>query len=186
MFKDAPDLLAEFKKFLPNAIPASPGPNGMAPLPQTGLGYAGPPYPPDDSPPNHAAKKPPPSKRNRKRVPEKEATPVPPPKPVPSRVCVISSNSSDHFDERLCSKRRKSNIPIIKTLKQLPFRTMPTVLILLPSTAMVKRALRIFPNRDSHIPVKCKIFQTTRMPSSSYFSIEQKRPSRVARITKIF
>ncbi|KAF9483550.1 PAH2 domain-containing protein [Pholiota conissans] len=50
LFKDAPDLLAEFKKFLPDVIPASPGHNGMAPFPH---GYTGPGYPPEESsPPN--------------------------------------------------------------------------------------------------------------------------------------
>lgn len=110
LFKDAPDLLAEFKKFLPNAIPASPGPNGMAPLPQTGLGYAGTTYAPDDSPPNHAAKKPP-SKRSRKRVPEKEATPVPPPKPVPSRVRIFLFIWSGCSDSRPAAGEESQTYP---------------------------------------------------------------------------
>ncbi|KAF8971663.1 hypothetical protein BDZ97DRAFT_1135733 [Flammula alnicola] len=82
LFKDAPDLLAEFKDFLPEAIPADVGLGDIAIVQQLGPG----PYAQEESsPPSLPAKKPPPSKRSRKRAPEKEPTPVPPPKPVPSR-----------------------------------------------------------------------------------------------------
>lgn len=85
LFKDAPDLLAEFKDFLPEAVP--PGMGGVAILPQPPNASWG---PGESSPPSMPAKKPAATnKRNRKR-PEKEATPVPPPKPVAtaSRVCL--------------------------------------------------------------------------------------------------
>lgn len=84
MFKDAPDLLSEFKDFLPDAVPASIGPGGVPLIPQPTGG------PWESSPPNVPAKKSTQaSKRSRKRVPEKDPTPVLPSKPVPSRVCTI-------------------------------------------------------------------------------------------------
>ncbi|KAF8910078.1 hypothetical protein CPB84DRAFT_1673093 [Gymnopilus junonius] len=81
LFKDAPDLLAEFKDFLPDAVPG--GANAVPMMPQPGPASWG---PGESSPPNIPAKKPSQApKRNRKRPPEKDTTPVPPPKQVPSR-----------------------------------------------------------------------------------------------------
>ena len=82
LFKDAPDLLSEFKDFLPDAVPANIGPGvPILPLPAGG--------PWESSPPNVSAKKSTQaSKRNKKRVPEKDPTPVLPAKPAPSRVCI--------------------------------------------------------------------------------------------------
>ncbi|KAH9486320.1 Transcriptional regulatory protein SIN3 [Psilocybe cubensis] len=83
LFKDAPDLLAEFKDFLPEAMPGSMGPNGVHIMPQSSTTSWG---PGESSPPHTQVKKPTQApKRSRKRVPEKEATPVPPSKPAPSR-----------------------------------------------------------------------------------------------------
>jgi paired amphipathic helix protein Sin3a len=80
LFKDAPDLLSEFKDFLPDAVPANIGPGGVSILPLAGLW--------ESSPPNASGKKfSQASKRNRKRVPEKDSTPVLPAKAIPSRVC---------------------------------------------------------------------------------------------------
>ena len=82
MFKDAPDLLSEFKDFLPDAVPANIGPGGgVLIMPQpTGRPW-------ESSPPNVPAKKSTQSsRRNRKRV-EKDLTPVLHAKSVPSRVC---------------------------------------------------------------------------------------------------
>ncbi|KAJ3492184.1 hypothetical protein NLJ89_g11268 [Agrocybe chaxingu] len=80
LFKDAPDLLAEFRDFLPDAVPG--GVSGPPMMPQPGPGVWGQGEP---SPPNVAKKPVQTNKRSRKRVPEKEATPVPLPKPVTSR-----------------------------------------------------------------------------------------------------
>ncbi|KAF9567836.1 hypothetical protein CPC08DRAFT_680594 [Agrocybe pediades] len=80
LFKDAPDLLAEFKDFLPEAVPVGMGP-GVAILPQPPTWGIG-----ESSPPSAPAKKPTQAaKRSRKRVPEPEPIPVPPPKAAPSR-----------------------------------------------------------------------------------------------------
>lgn len=84
LFKDAPDLLAEFKVFLGEVSGPQSGP---VILPQPS-GGASPWIPPDNtaSSPAVAAKKPQSSKR-KKRVMDKEPTPVPQTKPAPpSRV----------------------------------------------------------------------------------------------------
>ncbi|KXN88887.1 Paired amphipathic helix protein pst1 [Leucoagaricus sp. SymC.cos] len=81
LFKDAPDLLAEFKVFLGEV--AGP-PNGVVILPQPS-GGASPWLPPDNSassPAASGAKKPQSSKR-KKRPTEKETTPVPQSRPPP-------------------------------------------------------------------------------------------------------
>ncbi|KAF9469764.1 histone deacetylase complex, SIN3 component [Collybia nuda] len=89
LFKDAPDLLAEFKDFLPEAVGAGSGQSGVVILPQP-LGPAqqwAQPEPPNSSPaekPMPQKKAPPPSRR-KKRVAEKDPTPVPPAKIAPSR-----------------------------------------------------------------------------------------------------
>ncbi|KAF8167408.1 hypothetical protein B0H34DRAFT_644805 [Crassisporium funariophilum] len=84
LFKDAPDLLAEFKDFLPEAVPGHISSSGVPILPQPAGGPSW--APAEASPPSAPAKKPaPPSKRSRKRAPEKDTTPVPPAKPPPSR-----------------------------------------------------------------------------------------------------
>ncbi|RDB29628.1 Paired amphipathic helix protein pst1 [Hypsizygus marmoreus] len=87
LFKDAPDLLAEFKDFLPDAGPAVSGQPGPAILPQP-LASSSPAtwsQPEAASPVDKGTKKvAAPSKRKR-RVVEKEVTPVPPAKPAPSR-----------------------------------------------------------------------------------------------------
>ena len=82
LFKDAPDLLSEFKDFLPDAVPANIGPGGIPIMPQVSGGSW------ESSPPNVSGNKSTQaSKRNRKRVPEKDPTPVLPAKSIPSRVC---------------------------------------------------------------------------------------------------
>jgi len=88
LFKDSPDLLAEFKDFFSEAVPgAVPGHGGIAILPQPVPGSSwgqG-----ELSPPNAPAKKPQANKRTRKRPPEKDTTPVPLPKPLPQRVSLF-------------------------------------------------------------------------------------------------
>ena len=89
LFVDAPDLLAEFKDFLPDAVP--PGVGGPIP-PINAQPVAGPSsWPQGESPPSSQAKKVQAgSKRTRKPPrPEKESTPVPPQRPLASssRVC---------------------------------------------------------------------------------------------------
>ncbi|KAG6849975.1 hypothetical protein H0H93_002977 [Arthromyces matolae] len=88
LFKDAPDLLAEFKDFLPDATPAQN--QGLAVSPQ--------PIPPiqnsttwtapetqSSSPAEKPVKKPSVPSKRKKRGAEKEPTPVPSTKPGPSR-----------------------------------------------------------------------------------------------------
>lgn len=82
LFKDAPDLLSEFKVFLGEVV----GPqNGVVILPQPS-GGASPWLPPDNSTssPAVASAKKPQSAKRKKRVVEKEPTPVPQAKAVPS------------------------------------------------------------------------------------------------------
>lgn len=87
LFKDAPDLLSEFKVFLGEVI-GGPAQSGPVLLPQPGGGGGGtspwlPPANTASSPGVAPAKKPQSSKR-KKRFMEKEPTPVPPAKPVVS------------------------------------------------------------------------------------------------------
>lgn len=94
LFKDAPDLLAEFKVFL-GEVAGPRNENGIVILPQPSGGGASPWIPPDNtasSPAVASAKKPPSSKR-KKRAMEKEPTPVPQIKPAPSRVSVLLYNN---------------------------------------------------------------------------------------------
>ena len=86
LFKDAPELLAEFKDFLPEIAgqPAPSGVVGILPQPSGGPGIAGSSPWGVDSDRDKVSKKPiaPLNKRRRKPV-EKDTTPVPPP-PKPS------------------------------------------------------------------------------------------------------
>ncbi|KAJ3857305.1 hypothetical protein EV368DRAFT_71125 [Lentinula lateritia] len=90
LFKDAPDLLAEFKDFLPEITGGIPHPgNAMLP-PPSGAGPSSQPWsnPNDSAPvsPEKVSKKPvAPGVKRKKRVMEKEPTPAPPSKPAPSR-----------------------------------------------------------------------------------------------------
>ena len=89
LFKDAHDLLAEFKDFLPEASLAFAAPGGIASiLPQPPLGPGIPPQWPDMDK-DKIGKKPvvAPPKRRRKG-PEKDTTPVPPSRATVSRVRV--------------------------------------------------------------------------------------------------
>ncbi|KAF8640768.1 hypothetical protein AX17_000418 [Amanita inopinata Kibby_2008] len=82
LFKDAPELLAEFKDFLPEAASAAPGQNNVVILPQPG-GPLGPatgwnqqdmPAPSPAAVPNKKAVQ---AAKRRKRPAEKDATPAP-------------------------------------------------------------------------------------------------------------
>jgi paired amphipathic helix protein Sin3a len=75
LFKDAPDLIVEFKNFLPDAVP--PGQEAMIPMGSWPQPQQPQPLPPSPQPAKKAA----PVKR-KKRVLEKEPTPVPPPQAV--------------------------------------------------------------------------------------------------------
>jgi paired amphipathic helix protein Sin3a len=97
LFKDAPDLLLEFKDFLPDAVSAGAGPSGLSILPHP-PGGTGPPSVPwsqpeasNSSPAEKAAKKPAQPLKRKKRVPEQESTPVPPAKTASSRVTTSRS-----------------------------------------------------------------------------------------------
>ncbi|KAF8625181.1 hypothetical protein AX15_005490 [Amanita polypyramis BW_CC] len=80
LFKDSPELLAEFRDFLPDAASALPGSNGVVILPQPG-GHLGPAsgWTQQDMPVpgSSLAKKPAPAARRRKRPAEKDITPAP-------------------------------------------------------------------------------------------------------------
>jgi paired amphipathic helix protein Sin3a len=91
LFAEAPDLLAEFKDFLPEAVP--PGVGMSIPIvPQPIAGPSS--WPQGESPPNSQTKRiQTGNKRSRKPPrPEKESTPVPSQRPLASssRVCQIS------------------------------------------------------------------------------------------------
>ena len=92
LFKDAPDLLSEFKDFLPEASMAFAAPGGVASiLPQSALGPGIPPQW-SDMDKDKVGKKPvvaPPKKR--RKAPEKDTTPVPPSRSIVSRVRVVVS-----------------------------------------------------------------------------------------------
>ncbi|KAJ3763150.1 hypothetical protein EV360DRAFT_92032 [Lentinula raphanica] len=90
LFKDAPDLLAEFKDFLPEVTGGLPHPGNGVPMGMpSGSGPTSQPWnnPNDSGSPEKAPKKTVNSgAKRKKRVSEKEPTPAPPPpKPVPSR-----------------------------------------------------------------------------------------------------
>ncbi|KAG7452216.1 uncharacterized protein BT62DRAFT_926424 [Guyanagaster necrorhizus] len=88
LFKDAPDLLAEFKDFLPEVVPPQ---NGMVIVPQPSgsqtMSASQAWNPPDSSSssPDKAVKKPGQPLKRKKRAVEKDTTPVPPTKVVPTR-----------------------------------------------------------------------------------------------------
>jgi paired amphipathic helix protein Sin3a len=91
LFKNAPDLLGEFKGFLPDAgglsVPVG-GAIGIPPLPVGASGSVGPTWSQQDIPstgPDRSKKSTTASKRKR-RVVEKETTPVPAPRTTSSRV----------------------------------------------------------------------------------------------------
>ena len=97
LFKDAPDLLLEFKDFLPDAVSAGTGQSGLSILPHPPGGTVPPSVPwsqPETlntSPAEKSAKKPAQALKRKKRIPEKESTPVPPAKAAPSRVTTSRS-----------------------------------------------------------------------------------------------
>lgn len=95
LFKDAPELLAEFKDFLPEAV-ASGQNQSLTILPQpvaTGSASAtwAAPENQSSSPGEKTVKKPAIPSKRKKRVAEKEPTPVPPAKSAPNRVCILCS-----------------------------------------------------------------------------------------------
>lgn len=82
----------EFKDFLPDAVSAGAGQSGLPILPQP-PGGAGPssvpwsqPEASNSSPAEKSTKKAAQPLKRKKRIPEKESTPVPPTKAAPSRV----------------------------------------------------------------------------------------------------
>jgi len=79
LFKDAPDLLEEFKDFLPEALSTQLPPSGLVGLTSQQNGSWNP--PPDTQQPEKPAKS---VNRRKKRAAEKEV----PTKAAPSRVCV--------------------------------------------------------------------------------------------------
>ncbi|KAF9055963.1 hypothetical protein BJ165DRAFT_1429814 [Panaeolus papilionaceus] len=79
LFKDAPELLAEFQDFLPEAVPhMGPGMSIMPPHTTPGGVWSQ----SENSPPMKKAAQTQSSRRSRKRAPEKDPTPVPTSKPL--------------------------------------------------------------------------------------------------------
>lgn len=129
LFKDAPDLLGEFKDFLPEAVPGV-AQNGVVILPQP---VAPPPMPwTPDLPPatlnldSKTAKKPIPPLKRKKRPAEKDPTPVPPTKIAPSRVRVKDTSSPQKLIAFIFMiyRRKNPNILISSTLIRLHSRHM--------------------------------------------------------------
>ena len=87
LFRDAPELLAEFKDFLPEAASAIPGQTGVVILPQSHLGAASGWSQQDVSIPSSSlSKKPLAATKRRKRPAEKDTTPAPSDKLTQNRV----------------------------------------------------------------------------------------------------
>lgn len=87
LFKDAPDLLAEFKDFLPEVAGGLPNPGHLSNHSNMLSSSANYGDAATSGSPDKGTKKASNSAKRKKR-PEKEPTPVPPPsKPAPSRVC---------------------------------------------------------------------------------------------------
>ncbi|KAG5647682.1 hypothetical protein DXG03_008405 [Asterophora parasitica] len=90
LFKDAPDLLAEFKDFLPEAVPGGVGQGPVIlPQPVVGPGLPAPAWTQPEvqlsSPADKGTKRVAVPSKRKKRVAEKEPTPVPIAKAAPSR-----------------------------------------------------------------------------------------------------
>ena len=122
LFADAPDLLAEFKDFLPEAVP--PGMSG--PVVQSIPGSSS--WPQGESPPSSQTKKiQVGNKRSRKPArPEKDTTPVPSQRSLanPSRVCLILLVDPSHDTLMLSrfSKPRKLSSTTPKMIPRSGFR----------------------------------------------------------------
>lgn len=124
LFKDAPDLLSEFKDFLPEITgPSAPsGVVGIVPQPPGGPGVSGPSWSQTDNA-NAASKKPlPPLKRRRKPV-EKDTTPVPPAKASANRVRHKSFCSNESLLIVCLFNRLKERNIITKVTRR---RSLPT------------------------------------------------------------
>ena len=94
LFKDAPDLLSEFKNFLPDASGSGnggPGVVGILPQPTGGPGASAPSWGQPDISSDKAVKKFSSSSKRRRRPPEKESMPVPSSRTAPSRVRIDPS-----------------------------------------------------------------------------------------------
>ena len=106
LFKDAPDLMDEFKDFLPEAVPPihPPGVVGILPQPTTGPGMPGSFAPPE--PPAAEKSTKPQNKRSRKRP-----DPAPPPKAAGGRVSVRAAMSESDMDLRTHVRPRNGRRP---------------------------------------------------------------------------
>ncbi|PPQ64081.1 hypothetical protein CVT24_008894 [Panaeolus cyanescens] len=97
LFKDAPELLAEFQDFLPEAVPnMGPGMTAMMP-PHAAPGGVWPQN--ENSPPQKKAAQAQSSRRSRKRGPEKDPTPVPTSKPRLSLIMKVKKVKHSHNQE---------------------------------------------------------------------------------------
>ncbi len=107
LFKDAPDLMDEFKDFLPEAVPPMHqlGLVGILPQPATGPGVPGSFAPPEPPAVEKSTK---PQNKRRKR-PEKE--PAAPPKAAGGRVSVRAAMSESGKDSRTHTRPRNGQRP---------------------------------------------------------------------------
>lgn len=179
LFKDAPDLLAEFKDFLPDiGIPPGGIPNGP-PMPLPGSQQW---TTPDPSPPIDKSKKvPQPFKRKKKAV-EKEPTPAPPPKVAPSRVCVFIVDEVTLIF--FFFRQRKQNI--ITNPTQNPQLSLQPILPRLPRNTWGPDKCHIRHPRLTTFKLKCLCRGRRSLQHlTSFFSLtEQGRRSKIVRCTK--
>lgn len=104
LFKDAQELLSEFKDFLPDMSMALSGAVSILPQPTSGPGV---PTPWVDAGDKNGKKTQLPPKKRRK-APEKETTPAPAVRTVPSRVCASLTLRHSLITFSLCRPRSPS------------------------------------------------------------------------------
>ncbi|KAG6845379.1 hypothetical protein H0H87_010488, partial [Tephrocybe sp. NHM501043] len=130
LFKDAPDLLAEFKDFMPDATGSAPN-QSLAILPQP-VGLPVPtattwtaPETQSSSPAEKVVKKAAVPSKRKKRVAEKEPTPVPPTKPAPSRAKKVKHHHNQDSASASFSPLVQPNSPQIPSIHALPVQPSP-------------------------------------------------------------
>jgi len=179
LFKDAPDLIAEFKNFLPEAVNEPSWPQ------QQEMRQAPPPSPPP-------TKKPAPAKR-KKRVADKEETPIPQSTKAPaSRV-----RERKWFFQRkrltfYCSKRRRSSTTTSLIPAHLPIRLTSRLAHhphRIPTTPL-PATIRIYPNtRPRSSTSRSKRMSPPPLlpqPTSSCSSTARRRHWKAKKFTKSF
>jgi histone deacetylase complex regulatory component SIN3 len=154
LFKDAPDLLREFKDFLPEneGIAGPSGVVGILPQPSGASGALGPSWGQSDNgisggidPADKGIKKPISSLKRKKKVVDKDVTPVPPVKSSANRVRYISFPS---FIYAYHPSRPKDPNTITREIRQL----FPHIKRLILLRAGIHTRMFMPCNRHSRIP----------------------------------